>query len=344
MRHAIGLLAIPFATATALAETPKAPQAAAKDALAERTLLEPIQVDSLSLTPIVATAAGLKDAKDDGLLVLDEAMATKQVQIREIAEGSVNSLTFVNQADHPVFILAGEVILGGKQDRIIGRNTVIPAKTTQAVPVYCVEHGRWDGKTKEFATGKALAHGRLRGRASYAAQRDVWNEVAAKNVQRKTTSASDTYRRVAQQQSDGTLATMEKQVDAAIARLPAADRERMVGFAVALNGAVATVDLFGSPALFRKLQTKLVRSYLTEAVDIAAAKDIKAPNANDVKQFMADAAKAKEERSYENAYSGTTVQKGQLSDLARVMLKETRADPKAPAAVEPTVYENYQVK
>jgi hypothetical protein len=347
MRHAIGLLVIPFAAATALADTARAPQGAAKDAaLSERTaLLEPIQVESLSLTPIVATAAGLKDAKDDGLLVLDEAMAAKKVQIREIAEGSVNSLTFVNQADHPVFVLAGEVILGGKQDRIIGRNTVIPAKTTQAVPVYCVEHGRWDGTTKDFATGKALAHGRLRGRASYAAQRDVWNEVAAKNVQRKTTSASDTYRRVAQQQSDGTLATMEKQVDAALAKIPAADRERMVGFAVALNGAVATVDLFGSPTLFKKLETKLVRSYLTEAIDVAARKDAAPPSAGDVKAFMADADKAAEQKSYDTDAAETVINTGTRAFKARVGYKKRpgpAATPAADAPAAPTVYQNYQ--
>src|SRR5215510_2543864 len=211
MRHAAGPLALLLATTTALAAPASSPPPAGQDplALSERTaLLAPIQVDSLTLTPIVAT--GPTDATGDPLLVLDEAMAARQVTIKEISDGSVNSLTFVNKAPQPVFLLAGEVILGGKQDRIIGRNTVIPANTTQEVPVYCVEHGRWTGETKEFATGKALAHGRLRGQASYAAQQDVWNEVAAKNKVRKTENASGTYRRVAQQQSDGTLAAMEK--------------------------------------------------------------------------------------------------------------------------------------
>jgi hypothetical protein len=228
-------------------------------------------------------------------------MAAKQVRIQEIAEGNVNGLTFVNKADHPVFVMAGEVIIGGKQDRIIGRNTVIPAKTTQEVPVFCVEHGRWDGKTKEFTTAKALAHGRLRGQASYAAQQDVWNEVSAKNKARKTETASGTYRQVAQQQSDGTLSSMENRVEAALAKLSPADRARMVGYAVALNGAVATVDVFGSPALFKKVETKLVRSYLTEAVDIAAQKDVRPPSPADVKSFMADADKAAEQRSYDTA-------------------------------------------
>jgi hypothetical protein len=351
MRHAAGLLALSFAVAaTVHAEPQKAPQQIAKDSLSDHTaLLTPIQVDSLTLTPIVAT--GPAAAGDEQLLVLDEAMAAKKVKIREISDGTVNSLTFINQAQQPVFVLAGEVILGGKQDRIIGRNTVIPANTTQAVPVYCVESGRWTGETKEFSTGKALAHGRLRGQASYRAQRDVWNEVAAKNVARKTTNSSDTYRRVAQQQSDGTLGRMEKQVDEALAKLPAADRSRMVGYAVALNGSVATVDVFASPALFKKLETKLVRSYLTEAIDIAARKDIKPPTSTDVKAFMADAEKAAEQRSYDTPAAETSVKGGERAFKAKVGYKKAApasASPKADAAAAPepaqTVYENYQAK
>jgi ARG/rhodanese/phosphatase superfamily protein len=366
MRHAAGLFAIPFAVsfvfaATVFGDTPRPPQnpgpqaaptpppqgAPRPDAsaLSERTsLLAPIQVESLTLTPIVAllpAAAGGKDDGKDNLLVLDEAMATKQVKIQEIADGSVNGLTFVNKADRPVFVMAGEVIIGGKQDRIIGRNTVIPAKTTQEVPVFCVEHGRWDGNTKEFTTAKALAHGRLRGQASYAAQQDVWNEVAAKNKVRKTQSASDTYRKVAQQQSDGTLSSMEKQVDAALARIPAADRARMVGYAVALNGNVATVDMFGSPALFKKLETKLVRSYLTEAVDVAAQKTIKPPSPADVKSFMADADKAAEQKSYDTAAAATVIHSGEHASKAQVDYKRAHA-PTPAAAAPPALYENYQ--
>src|SRR5678815_3760794 len=164
MRHAAGLFAISLAvTTTAIADAPKQspqPPQAAKDpsALSDHTaLLAPIQVESLTLTPIVATSAAPGDGKDEQLLALDEAMAQKQVRIQEVADGTVNSLTFENRAAHPVFVMAGEVILGGKQDRIIGRNTVIPANTTQEVPVYCVEHGRWTGETKEFTTAKALA-------------------------------------------------------------------------------------------------------------------------------------------------------------------------------------------
>jgi hypothetical protein len=352
MRHAAGLFAIPLAlaaTTTVFAEAPKTPPPAPKAGnlpeLSERmAMLAPIQVESLSLTPIVATPArDARPAAEDALLVLDEAMASGQVKIQEIADGNVNSLTFVNSSSQPVFVLAGEVIIGGKQDRIIGRNTVIPAKTTQEVPVYCVEHGRWDGKNKQFTTAKALAHGRLRGRASYAAQQDVWKEVAAKNKMRKTTNSSDTYRAVAKQQSDGTLATMEKQVEAALSRIPATDRARMIGFAVALNGAVATVDLFGSPALFQKLETKLVRSYLTEAIDVAARKDARPPSEVEVKAFMADADKAEEKKSYDTEAAETVVNTGQRAYKAKVGYKRPPGAKAAEATTPaPTVYQNYQ--
>ena len=61
-------------------------------------------------------------------------------------QGPVNSLTLANRAKLPLFLLSGEVVIGGKQDRIIGKNTVVAPRTTETVPVFCVEHGRWSGR------------------------------------------------------------------------------------------------------------------------------------------------------------------------------------------------------
>jgi len=349
MRPAIGLLALSLCIATSVhAEAPPRPAAPrpappaqiAKDPLANATLLAPIQVQSLTLTPIVAT--GTEQKPEVEVLTLDEAMDTKKVQIKEAPNEDVNNLVLVNRSDRPLFVLAGEVILGGKQDRIIGANTVIPAKTTQTVPVFCVEHGRWDNSGKTFKSAKALAHGRLRGKASFEEQGAVWNEVASKNALRKTTNNTDTYRHVAQQQNNGTLKGWERDVHAALAKLPAADRAKMIGYVVALNGKVATVDMFQSPALLKKLEAKLLKSYVTEAIDIAAAKDVKPPTAVEVKEFIADVEKAAEERAYETKASSTMTKKGHRAAKAKVMLKS--ADEAAPAADAPAVYQNYQAK
>jgi hypothetical protein len=369
MRQAIGLFAVIAISGLASAETggfakapgtpappkPAAPKPAPPQkappppaepaALSESAkMLDPIQVESLTLTPIVSTKQKLDDAK---LLVLDEAMPKKLVRIHEVDNGDVNNLTLTNKSDQPLFLLAGEVIIGGKQDRIIGRNAIVPPKKTQTVPVFCVEHGRWDNSSKEFTTAKALAHGRLRGSANFDTQSDVWKEVAAKNELRKTKSSSDTYRKVAAQQSDGTLTKWEKQFDTALGKLSDDNKAKLVGFAVSVNGKVATVDVFDNPTLFKKLQSKLVRSYITEAIDVKKAKDVKAPTTKDITDFIADAEKAQEENAFETDLSESKMKKGGKSAKARVMYKPAKradaaADSPAPAATP--VFESYQVR
>jgi hypothetical protein len=324
-----------------------APALGADELVPGTTALSPIQAGSLTLIPLVV--AKPPDSPDD-LLVLDEAMQQRLVRIHEVDDaGEVNELTLTNKSRRPLFLLAGEVIIGGKQDRIIGKNTIIPARTTLDVPVFCVEHGRWsDGTSKEFRSANALAHGKLRAKASFEDQSQVWSEVAAKNDARKTTNATDTYRTVATQQVDGTLAADEKQVRAALAKLPKGARERMVGYAVAINGSVATVDVFGSPQLFRKLEDKLMRSYLTEAVDVVADAKAVAPTVAAVKEFMADADAADEEASYATTAADTAIKGGKRAAKAMVTYKpkavDTGAAGAAPAAEAPAVFQNYSVK
>lgn len=328
--------------------SPPAPVDPAR-ALSDHTrLLDPIQVASLTVTPIVSTR-DVADANVAAMTVLDEAMPKKLVTITE--KGDVNNLVLTNNADQPLFVMSGEVIIGGRQDRIIGRNTIIPPKTTQDVPVFCVEHGRWTGNSSEFTTAKALAHGRLRGKASFASQQDVWDEVSVKNGQRKTESATGTYRQIAAQQSDGTLDVMQRQLDGALARLSAADRSKLVGFAVALNGKVASVDVFNSPALFDKLETKLLHSYLTEAVDVKADATVKAPTASDVKDFVKEVDAAPAAPSYATPAADTRVYAGKYAAKAEVQYKPAHAPPPAatPAAKKAAddaedVYEGYQAK
>jgi len=328
------------------APAPPAPPKSDPAAISARaSLLAPIQIESLTLTPIVSIptpAPAAPSAKDPEMLVLDEAMASKQVKISENDQETVNSLTLINSSDKPVFVLAGEVIIGGKQDRIIGANTIVPPKTTLAVPAYCVEHGRWDDKTRVFSSANALAHGRLRGKASFEKQGDVWKEVAETNTKRNTVNATDTYRTVAKQQSDGTLKDWQTKLDAALAKVPAADRARMIGYVISLNGQVATVDMFQSPTLFKKLEPKLIRSYVTEAVSVPADQAAKPPTPAAVKAFMADADKAVERQVYETKAAQTRIKKGEHAGKATVNFSDDALLEGAKAP--PAVYESYQAK
>src|SRR5687768_15590908 len=96
MRLATGLSAVIALSSFASAEAPKnaapspPPSPAPTGALSESAkLLAPIQVESLTLTPIVTTKQKLEQ---DNLLVLDEAMGKKLVRIHEVANEDVNNL------------------------------------------------------------------------------------------------------------------------------------------------------------------------------------------------------------------------------------------------------------
>jgi hypothetical protein len=276
--------------------------------LDDRTaLLAPVTHDNLTIFPVITTAA--KIPRTD-YLVLDEGMRGKLVEIVEKDDGgSVNELTIRNRSARPLFLMAGEVVIGGKQDRIIGKNTIVAGKTTETIPVFCVEHGRWSGRKAEFKSAGALAHTELRKKANFADQGEVWSEVSAKNAKRKLENDTDTYRAVA------TSATVGKSIagyqKAFAGKLGApGQKERQIGFVVALGGKVVAIETFGSPRLFRKFEQKLLRSYYVEAIDAARAGDHQpaaAPRPAEVSAFARKAQKARRETVLEKT-SGKTVQ------------------------------------
>jgi hypothetical protein len=275
----------------------------------------PVRFRNLTLVPIVATTAAIDDTD---YLVLDEGMKSKQVKIRERDDADVNELTLTNRSARPLFVMTGEVVIGGQQDRIIGKNTIVPPHTTQAVPVFCVEHGRWSGRHADFASAGALAHQSLRTRAAFDSQGDVWDEVASKNAKRGLDRDNDTgtYRGAARAQT--TLADW----DAAFDRPPGA---RQVGYAVALGGEVVAVDEFGGPALFAKLDRKLRRSYYAEAQDAPEAEGARAPTAADVIAFLHRTDAVPEAKTYDTPEADTLDRIGDQAASSKVMTKPTGA-------------------
>jgi hypothetical protein len=255
--------------------------AAADDKLPDGvTIREPLTYKNLTLLPLLTD----KVPKTGDFLVLDEGMDKGLVVINEKGQGgSVNELQLENRSDKQLFLMAGEVVLGGQQDRIIGRDTIIPPKGKQDVPVFCVEHGRWSGD-KRFHAGKALAHTKLRNEANYGGQGQVWQEVADKNKKRGEANETDTYRRVAEK-TEKDVAAYTTYFSSALRGVAGADK--VVGWAVALNGKVIAVEQFGAPALYRKMEGKLLRSYALQAADEPTDGAAKPPAAKDVVTFAA---------------------------------------------------------
>ncbi|MFN3201132.1 MAG: ARPP-1 family domain-containing protein [Bradymonadia bacterium] len=244
------------------------------------TLGDPITVDAvpeLTLFPMIAKAP----EADPGYLTLDAALDGKQLAIKETdTSGRVNTLHVTNNADRPIYALAGEVLLGGKQDRIVGQHTLIPPGVKDfAIPVFCVEHGRWRqaGDGLEFGSAKTLAHTKLRYQAQTGQQSNVWAEVAASNANRKTQNDSDTYREAISKGEIMKLA--DPATKALLART--ATQGQMAGVVVAIDGEVKGMDWFASPGLYRRLEGKLIGSYVAEALEGRASRggEVKAAEA-----------------------------------------------------------------
>jgi hypothetical protein len=81
-------------------------------------------------------------------LTLQEALAKGRVQVVET--GQVNELKIENTGAEAVFIQAGDIVKGGRQDRVLTVSLLLPPKSGQ-VPIasFCVEQGRWSARGKE---------------------------------------------------------------------------------------------------------------------------------------------------------------------------------------------------
>lgn len=81
-------------------------------------------------------------------LTLEEALAKGFVEVHETDQ--VSSLTIENKGREEVFIQAGDIVKGGKQDRVVTATLVLPPKSGKInASVYCVEAGRWAPRGRE---------------------------------------------------------------------------------------------------------------------------------------------------------------------------------------------------
>ena len=84
-------------------------------------------------------------------LTLQEALDKGSVRVLET--GSVNELKIENTGDEDIFIQSGDIVKGGRQDRVLRMSFVLPPKSG-VVPLaaFCVEAGRWSARGKENVT------------------------------------------------------------------------------------------------------------------------------------------------------------------------------------------------
>jgi hypothetical protein len=284
-------------------------------------------------------------------LTLEEAVAKGTVQV--IETGRVNELQIENTGTEQVFVQAGDIVKGGKQDRVLTVSFLLPAKSGRLpLASFCVEQGRWTVRGKEDASKFSSAAEAMPSRAALLAmtappaakaggyrpageapdnsevavkQKQVWDSVAT--TQNKLTGGLNSN--VASPMSGTSLQLSleneqlkqaRKNYLAALQAKGEADAD-ILGYAAAINGQLSSANLYPSNALFRKMWRKQLAAVVTEAIGekIGAALADPPPSAATASAFLAE---AEQGRRSEQASAVGTRQESRDSDKA--LYNETR--------------------
>lgn len=301
----LALLAVATCSPVALAGIPKPAY----------QVLEPMTQDNLTIFPVVTAATH----DTSSFLTLDEGLSSGQVIVTEagraqtalqrphgipaVGDGAeVNRLVLINKSDRPLLLLAGEIVTGGKQDRIVGKDRIVPRQSEPVdLSVFCVEPGRWVATGSKFgALSLQMAQPSVRrGAMAERSQIRVWDEV--RNSQSAVSgnvagapgpSETTSYAKVmkhsqVQSEVDKVAQPIEQSYDRLIGELR--DR-KAVGVVVAVNGRFIWADVFASTSLLEKYWPKLVRSYAAEAIVArTGAPQQSKPRLVSAQQFLGDA-------------------------------------------------------
>jgi hypothetical protein len=275
-------VAIVIAAIASIAVAEPLDGSAAANLLSRLSLRSRSGYENLTLFPLVGPAP-----TNSGYALLDEAMRSGQVKVQEKDGGQVNTVRVKNTGKTHVFGMAGEIVSGARQDRMLQEDVLLPPGSGWLdVPVYCTEHGRWTGSSMNFGTKGYVASGAVRGRAARTqSQEEVWAEVDAAHEGLGVTASSRAFAKVyedkgAQEQALPYLDKLDRLPDLCPGAL---------GVVVAVGNRIVCVDAFGSPALFRKMWPKLLRSYVIDAMQSRPAGRM---GQKQVRQFIDDAALA----------------------------------------------------
>ncbi|MBS1627790.1 MAG: hypothetical protein JSR09_08845 [Bacteroidetes bacterium] len=129
------------------------------------------------------------------IITLQQAMQQKQVSIKEInfeKGADVGVLVIKNKTNKNILLNAGEIITGGKQDRVIAETKIIkPQSGEQYISVFCIEKGRWDDKPKPFAYKGSVDIGLRKKIDINKYQQQIWKYIEQQFESRK--EKSETY-------------------------------------------------------------------------------------------------------------------------------------------------------
>ena len=239
------------------------------------TLSNPVTTHNLTAWFILAPTRS-PAVPDHDYSVLEESIEAQTALVHET--GQVRELLIENIGDTDLFIQAGDIVKGGRQDRTIGSDFIVPAKSGRIpLPAFCVEKARWHRRNSEaeghFSGSKDFVSSKKARLAIHLAkdQGAVWKSVASEQQAlhhalafdvcsaESPTSLQLTY-------ENGGVKRAIKDYTTILEHAPGAAGGPVVGVVWAINGVPSHADCYASEKLFAKLWRKLLQAAATEAI------------------------------------------------------------------------------
>lgn len=311
-------------------------------------LLDPITYENISIFPVISSVSRDTSA----FVTLDEGLSSGEVIVREQggdgmarsrgvalpqynSSASVNQLVLINRGKRPVVLLAGELVSGGKQDRIIAKDRIVaPGSDPLPLDVFCVEHGRWSSGL-QFSAANTMVHPSVREQAAVnQSQTEVWDSVrkgttsnvtaapgAAPRIEARelndvvASAPTQSYSKIYQHSKVGvSVDDFVDEIQRRFARATSGGKgEHIVGVVVAYGGEVAWSDIFASSDLFHHYWTKLLRSYAVEALARPTFREV--ASRDDADEFLRRLRGREQVESEPGVYRWSEITEGQLAQI-----------------------------
>lgn len=230
------------------------------------------QFKNLKLIPIRAKSPGNTGRPE--VISLQQGIRSGMITLSERGTASTENVHWLrvnNKTNKPVFIASGEVVIGGRQDRMVTKDTVlVPSGKDQYISVMCVEEGRWSDKEKKFVYGN-YANPKLRKVLDQTKnQVRIWKEISNQLDSCDINSATLAY---AAPHPDKKMVVLKDeylkffvdkfQTDSAV-----------VGFIAISGNRIIGCDAFASSNLFMNSMSALLHGYTEEAIRFGKTPDV----------------------------------------------------------------------
>ena len=253
-----------------------------KDALEQKKIIITEQViEDTTRNENIDPGNDLQRLDDESDTIDPDAYIQQNVIFQQVYQsgssgGRVNTLFIENVSSDTVYIMAGEVVKGGKQDRVIAKDMIIPPQSGKIdLSVFCVEKGRWSfkgGNSQSFNGYFNVSSMQIRKAIdTKKEQGKVWEAVEVVTSKNSAQSSTSTY--TALDSSKSYKNEIEKYRNYFENKFT--DESRAIGVVITTADRIIGCDMFATPDLFKNQFSNLLHSYATDAITEGKTASIK---------------------------------------------------------------------